>query len=131
MGKHTLNRLIQGAELHKERDAAYGQNFVEHGPLMQALFPNGINLETPEDHARFGVVTQIAAKLKRYCQNFETGGHGDSSLDGMVYFAMLDELDNGPEEGAAKTAEEIFSTRITRYDEMAGHATKDCSGGDE
>ena len=64
--------------------------------LMCALFPNGIVLKTPEDHNRFGVLTMIASKLNRYCNNFESGGHADSIHDLGVYAFMLEELDEMP-----------------------------------
>lgn len=82
-----------GAQTYRERNAAYGDNYKQHGFIMDALFPKGINLVTVQDHNRFGIITMLAAKLCRYCNNFEKGGHKDSIHDLGVYAFMLQELD--------------------------------------
>lgn len=85
--------LENGAKTFRQRNAIYGNNFMRHGEVMLALFPNGVKLLTIEDHNRFGLITQIVAKLTRYGENFGRGGHADSLHDLMVYAAMLYEVD--------------------------------------
>ncbi len=79
--------------LYRERNLTYGDNYKLHGAMMKAMFPNGITLRTPDDHNRFGVFTMIAAKLLRYANMWERGGHADSLDDLTVYTQMLRELD--------------------------------------
>lgn len=91
--KTVPEMLREGADTYEERNKLYGDNYKRHGLVMSALFPNGVQLNTMDDHNRFGILTQKVAKLTRYCQNFTTGGHADSLHDDMVYTAMLAELD--------------------------------------
>jgi len=82
--------------LYRERNAVYGDSYKNYGALGTALFPNGIELKTAEDFARWGVLALIMSKLQRYCVNFDNGGHLDSLQDLAVYAAMLFELDEEP-----------------------------------
>lgn len=93
MTKTVPEMLRSGADTYEERNKMYGDNYKRHGSVMAILFPNGLKLETVEDHNRFGILTQKVAKLTRYCENFTRGGHADSLHDDMVYTAMLAELD--------------------------------------
>lgn len=85
--------LEDAAKLFNERSLLYGNTYKEHGDVVDALFPEGILIETPEDHSRFACITMIVSKLKRYTHNFENGGHEDSLDDISVYAQMLKELD--------------------------------------
>lgn len=85
--------LREGADTYETRNAIYGSTYLIHGQVAAALFPNGVVLNTPEDHVRFGLVTMQIGKLTRYAQNFAHGGHADSNHDLMVYTAMLSEVD--------------------------------------
>jgi len=90
----TVPELLRsGADTYEERNKIYGDNYKRHGEVMLALFPNGVKLDGIDDHNRFGLLTQKVAKLTRYCENFNTGGHSDSLHDDMVYTAMLAEVD--------------------------------------
>lgn len=86
-------RLVASAQLFKERAAVYGENYLKHGLVLQALFPNGFRLQSVNDHNRFGLLTQVVAKLTRYCENFNEGGHEDSLNDLSVYSQMLAYVD--------------------------------------
>lgn len=90
--------LEESAALYHERNAIYGDNYKSHGRVMLALFPAGVNLLTADDHNRFGILTQIVAKLTRYTVNFSGGGHDDSLADIATYSAMLREIDAGARE---------------------------------
>lgn len=90
--------MAEGAKTYQERNSIYGDSYKEFGPVMLALFGDGISVDNAHDMNRLGVLNMIVSKLMRYCSNFETGGHYDSIYDMMVYCAMLAELDK---EGAA------------------------------
>ena len=81
------------SNLYKDRQKIYGDNYKIHGKVMLALFPDGIDLETVNDHNRFGILTQIVCKLLRYTENFSMKGHEDSLVDICTYTAILVELD--------------------------------------
>lgn len=75
---------------------------------MAALFPDGVKLETKEDHNRFHIFMLVLVKLSRYCVNWEQGGHQDSIHDAAVYCAMLESIDEG-------IKEEMLSTLTKTY----------------
>lgn len=79
------------SETFKERGERYGRAYHQHGYVMSALM-GPIELETPEDYKRFGVINMMVSKLCRYVNNFENGGHKDSAHDLIVYAAILEEL---------------------------------------
>ena len=85
--------LTDLAELYKERNKLYGDNYKRFGVIMKALFPMGISLYDEDEHNRFGVFVQIVAKITRYAEQFKVGGHPDSLDDTAVYSMMLQELD--------------------------------------
>lgn len=111
--------LCDAAETHKERNKMYGDAYKKFGGVMSALFPDGVKLETDDDHNRFGVLVMIVGKLTRYAPNFKPEpkefemyqvGHADSLRDLSVYAAMLAELDDefNNNEAAAYMAMESF-----------------------
>lgn len=85
--------LSDAATLYAERNAVYGNNWVRFGKAMKAIFPDGIKLESEDDFARFQLFTIQIAKQTRYANNWDKGGHADSSSDITVYSAMLTALD--------------------------------------
>lgn len=93
MTKTVPEMLRAGADTYEERNKIYGDNYKRHGFVMSFLFPNGVTLDTIDKQNRFGVLTQMVAKMTRYCENFDRGGHEDSLHDLMVYTAMLAEVD--------------------------------------
>lgn len=86
-------RLQELADLHEARNSNYDNAYKKHGAVMDALFPNGMILDSVEAHGRFGVLTLVVGKLVRYAGNFERSGHDDSLDDLSVYSQMLRELD--------------------------------------
>lgn len=85
--------LADGAETFKKRHAVYGNNFLKVGLMCEALFPNGVTLNTAEEFIRFELLMMKIVKLSRYCESFTAGGHPDSVHDDMVYSAMLEFVD--------------------------------------
>jgi len=92
--KKPIDCIEDALETFKERNKTYGDNYLQHGKVMMALFPNGVELKTIEQHNRFGVVNMIVAKLTRYAQNWPAG-HLDSVHDLGVYAFILESLDSG------------------------------------
>lgn len=91
--KRAPDFMEEGAETFRERNKLYGNSYHTHGNIMTALFPDGVELKTVADFNRFGIINMKAAKLVRYCNNFDAGGHADSIHDDGVYSFMLEELD--------------------------------------
>lgn len=85
--------LDLASKTYRERHAVYGDNYKVVGEVMKALFPDGIDLKTVDDHNRFHLFMLQIVKITRYANNFEAGGHEDSQLDISVYAAMLVEVD--------------------------------------
>jgi hypothetical protein len=87
-----IENMEQAIETFKERNKTYGDNYLQHGKVMQALFPNGVDLKTLKEHNRFGIINMIVAKLTRYCQGAQP--HKDSIHDLGVYAFMLESIDD-------------------------------------
>lgn len=84
--------LREAAELYEQRNKLYGDNYKKFGHAFWPFLQN-IQLKGPKDLNRLGILVQILAKVSRYCENFNEGGHDDSLQDITVYSAMLRELD--------------------------------------
>jgi hypothetical protein len=84
--------LRAAAETYEQRNALYGDSYKNFGKVMDALFPNGLELSTVDDWNRMGVFNMIVSKVTRYAANLSTGGHSDSAHDLSVYASMLEEL---------------------------------------
>lgn len=90
--------LTEAAATFKSRNAVYGNNYLNVGKAMAALFPDGVTLKTAEDHNRFHIFMLGIVKLSRYANNWDKGGHADSIHDNTVYSAMLESIDADIEE---------------------------------
>lgn len=85
--------LESGAATFRERNAIYGDNYLEIGAILQAFFPSGLPVfKTSDDWNRFSLWLAALLKLQRYANNLTRGGHKDSAHDAMVYSAMLEEV---------------------------------------
>lgn len=91
--KGVVDRMADAANLFEIRSAQYGEAYLQHGYIMAALFPDGLELKTAEDFNRFGIMNMMVSKLNRYSNNFGNLGHQDSSRDLGVYSFMLEEVD--------------------------------------
>lgn len=85
-------RLIELAWIAEEKGREYGETHDKFGPVMKALFPEGIHAVSTEDWNRIGVINMIVHKLMRYVANMKNGGHLDSANDLSVYGAILAEV---------------------------------------
>ena len=94
--KHPIDCIEDALRTFKQRNKQYGDNYLTHGKVMTALFPNGIQLKTVEDWNRFGIVNMIVAKLTRYAQKWPNVSEStiDSVHDTGVYSFMLEALDS-------------------------------------
>jgi hypothetical protein len=90
-------QLIELAKLYEERNKEYGDSYKEAGAILQALFPNGIELETKHRFNKFCIIVHIVTKLSRYCNNFYIEASPDHLEDIAVYATMLLELDGEKE----------------------------------
>lgn len=92
----VVMELLRKAKVFEERNRVYGDNYKRFGAVMKLLMETQqpVNLFDPVIGNRFGVLVQIVAKITRYCENFDRGGHDDSLDDIAVYAMMLKELDN-------------------------------------
>lgn len=94
MARKPDELLQEAVDIFKARREVYGDNYMKHGYVMTAFFPDSIPIvNSAKDHSRFGLLTQIISKLTRYCENFSKGGHDDSLADLSVYAAILRSLD--------------------------------------
>jgi hypothetical protein len=93
--------LDTGAETYRERNATYGDSFLQFGHVMDALYPGGVRIEGAHQWNRFGIIVQIVSKLTRYASKPDKG-HIDSIHDIMVYAAMLETLDTPQEESVTE-----------------------------
>lgn len=75
------------------RGKEYGPSYQRFGPILHAMCPAGIELKTSDDWGRMAVLLMIMAKLDRYMNNFNEGGHEDSITDNINYHAILASLD--------------------------------------
>ena len=94
----TVPEILDDAKhTYEIRGAAYGDSADRVGPVLAALFPNGITLKTPEDFRRYNTLGMIVAKLTRYTTR-PAIGHIDSIHDIGVYSFMLEAQDRLAEE---------------------------------
>ena len=92
--KRAPDFLEDGAATFRERNAIYGDTYLEFGRMCAAIFPEGIQVEPGDIDGfnRLGVLVQAIGKIARYGANLNKGGHQDSAHDLMVYAAMLEEV---------------------------------------
>lgn len=81
--------LRAAAKTFEDRNAVYGNNYLNVGPVMQALFPEGVpaGLVT-QDH--WHLFELMVVKLTRFANSNLT--HLDSIHDTTVYSAMVESI---------------------------------------
>lgn len=70
-----------------ERNEKYSENWRAMGPVMSAIFPDGITLRTNDDFIKFALFEWAIGKLVRFGRTGMT--HKDGVLDAAVYCAIL------------------------------------------
>lgn len=98
----VTSQLENAASIFQQRYELYGDNYKRFGPIMAAMFPDGLTLNTADDFGRFGLFVQVMSKTTRYGNMFTSGGHVDSLDDISVYAQMLQEVDHEAAERNAK-----------------------------
>lgn len=91
--RHAISNMERALSTYRTRNRVYGNNYKRFGAIMHALYPDGIQLDTPHQHNRFGIILQMISKLSRYVTD-PLAGHIDSIHDMGVYCFMLEELDS-------------------------------------
>ena len=87
---HPADVLEKVAATMRERNKAYKDSYIQHGDIMATLFPNGIELVTPEDFAMFGIMNMMVSKLYRFAASDML--HVDSVHDLCAYSAIAEFL---------------------------------------
>lgn len=82
--------LDSAAKTFRERNAVYKDNFKKVGAVMAALFPDGVQLHTEEDHNTYHLFELLIVKLTRFVNSGLR--HEDSIHDIAVYAAMIETL---------------------------------------
>jgi hypothetical protein len=85
--------LVEMGETFRERNKVYGDNYKRVGEVMNALFPDGVELKTVEDYNIWHLFELMIVKLTRFTNSNLT--HEDSIHDAAVYAAMVESLING------------------------------------
>jgi hypothetical protein len=91
-------RLANLGDLFRDRNAMYGDSYLQFGPVIKAMFPDGLVLRSAEDWNRFALFFMCVVKLHRYAMKFHDGGQRDSLDDIAVYAQMLAYVDEKVEE---------------------------------
>lgn len=76
-------------QILKERDSQYGASYNKVGAILQILFPDGIEIQTKEQHQQFDLLKQVIGKLARLSHKFPTEIHRDSLIDAGNYINLL------------------------------------------
>lgn len=84
--------LAAAADTFRERNAKYKDNYQKVGAVMAALFPDGVQLRTADDHNFYHLFELMIVKLTRFVNSGLT--HADSIHDLAVYAAMCESLSN-------------------------------------
>lgn len=124
--------LEDAARTFRERNAVYGNNYLNVGSLFCALFPKTLVLSNEKDYIRFHLLMLAVVKLTRYCNNWDEGGHQDSIRDMAVYSAMVESIDalepaelasmgyamGEPNERAHNTAPKVSEASLKQLQEL-------------
>jgi hypothetical protein len=87
------SRLEDLADIHAERQAIYGDNYMYIGEIMMGMFPRGMHIKTAEEFNRLHLFFHLVGKLSRYARQMPDGGHDDSLDDTAVYAMILRHYD--------------------------------------
>jgi hypothetical protein len=116
-----IDALKLAIETCEQRTAVYAGEMPFEENMMR--IGNAIFAKFGENGARFesrkAIMTQLEMKMIRYYQNIRKGGHLDSTLDIMVYAAMLYAFDCNELASHAEIVDEYDAPK------RRGHKLKD------
>lgn len=92
--------LREAAQTFEERNAIYGNNYRQVGPIMNVLFPEGVSAELIGSD-QFHLFELLVVKLSRLANAGLQ--HIDSARDLAVYAAMIESIIHEQEKGNAST----------------------------
>lgn len=90
--KNAADILADMAETYRERNKVYGDNYKRVGAVMEALFPDGVQLDTASEYNVWHLFELMVVKMTRFANSGLT--HQDSIHDLAVYAAMVESLIN-------------------------------------
>lgn len=82
--------LLAASKTYAARNADYKDNYKKVGAVMKALFPDGVAIESEDDHNFYHLFELMIVKLTRFVNSGLK--HKDSIHDLMVYAAMCEAL---------------------------------------
>lgn len=88
--------LSAAAATFQERNAKYKDAWKQVGPVLKALFPEGVSLKTSDDHTRYHLLMLMVVKMTRFANSRME--HADSMRDAAVYAAMIETLISNKEQ---------------------------------
>lgn len=89
----TASRLMEEAkERYHKKGKVYGHTYLSLGPLMMALFPDGLEITTEEGWNKLGVLLMICHKLLRVSNLFDSEYSIPELEDMGVYTFILLEI---------------------------------------
>lgn len=92
--------MTKMAETFLGRNSIYGDNYKNVGKVMNALFPEGMQLSSSADFELFHLFELIIVKLTRFANgNLQ---HRDSIHDAGVYSSMIESILSEREERETK-----------------------------
>ncbi len=82
--------LGEMAATYRERNKVYGDSWRKVGAILRILHPDGVTLETADDHNMYHLWSLMIVKITRFANTNLT--HQDSIHDAAVYAALLESI---------------------------------------
>jgi len=108
---HPVAAALRGdAAMFEQRNAIWKSNHAQVGAIMSILYPEGIDLTTPEAHQKYHILSQVVGKLSRFAVSGNASR--DSLKDMRVYAAILEDLTFPEDHSEPRDAHEDGSGRL-------------------
>lgn len=92
--KDVADRLTELANIFKDRNKLYKDNYRTTGAVIKSMFPDGVFLRTEEEFNRFYLFVMLIHKMTRAFKAFPYKSHDDSLDDLAVYSQLLRDYDD-------------------------------------